>query len=64
MLLLFVPPGSCFTKFDEDLTKAFAIYCGISIFQVRLAYKYNNQVVTFKAAATQAIFCLHRRCNF
>lgn len=26
--------GSCFTKFDEDLTRAFAIYCGVSIFHV------------------------------
>ncbi|XP_074620831.1 cGMP-dependent 3',5'-cyclic phosphodiesterase-like isoform X2 [Acropora palmata] len=30
--------GSCFTKFDEDLTRAFAIYCGVSIFH-SLLYK-------------------------
>ncbi|EDO38644.1 predicted protein, partial [Nematostella vectensis] len=28
--------GKCFTKFDEDLTRAFAIYCGISIFHSML----------------------------
>ncbi|KAJ7393021.1 cGMP-dependent 3',5'-cyclic phosphodiesterase [Desmophyllum pertusum] len=30
--------GSCFTMFDEDLTRAFAIYCGVSIFH-SLLYK-------------------------
>ena len=32
--LFFQIAGSCFTKFDEDLTRAFAIYCGVSIFHV------------------------------
>ena len=28
--------GACFTTLDEDLTKGFAIYCGVSVFQVSL----------------------------
>ncbi|KAK2563485.1 cGMP-dependent 3' [Acropora cervicornis] len=35
--------GSCFTKFDEDLTRAFAIYCGVSIF-------HNNECVAKQAS--------------
>ncbi|KXJ08803.1 cGMP-dependent 3',5'-cyclic phosphodiesterase [Exaiptasia diaphana] len=35
--------GGCFTKFDEDLTKAFAIYCGISIFQSMLYKKASSE---------------------
>ncbi|KAK3699911.1 hypothetical protein QZH41_016577, partial [Actinostola sp. cb2023] len=36
------PSSGCFTKFDEDLTKAFAIYCGISIFQSMLYKKASS----------------------
>lgn len=27
--------GKFFTKYDEELAKTFAVYCGISIYQVR-----------------------------
>lgn len=42
--------GSCFTKFDEDLTRAFAIYCGVSIFHVSsfsATYTYSTDTSTF-----------------
>ena len=28
--------GTCFTAFDEQLTEAFATFCGLSLVQVRL----------------------------
>ena len=28
--------GKFFTKYDEELAKTFAVYCGISIYQVRV----------------------------
>ncbi|XP_078368961.1 cGMP-dependent 3',5'-cyclic phosphodiesterase-like [Oculina patagonica] len=49
--------GSCFTKFDEDLTSAFAIYCGVSIFH-SLLYK-NATDASFRSRLSSEMMIYH-----